>query len=138
MSGPGRWPSDPRRLVDVVVVVVVGVLAVADVASASNGIDGERPADALAYALVIAGSVSLYWRRTAPIAMLAFVTAVLTAMYLREYGAFLSVLGLPALYAVAAHEEHRKRRGRGENPPERHLYHSLPPQDTGIRGVING
>ena len=30
-------------------------------------------------------------------------------MYLREYGALLSVLGLPALYAVAAHEEHRRR-----------------------------
>ena len=109
MSGPRRWPSDPRRFVDLLVVVVVGVLAVADVASASNGIDGERPADALAYALVIAGSVSLYWRRTAPTAMLAFVTAVLITMYLREYGAFLSVLGLPALYAVAAHEEHRRR-----------------------------
>ena len=26
-----------------------------------------------------------------------------------SYGAFLSVLGLPALYAVAAHEEHRRR-----------------------------
>ena len=41
--------------------------------------------------------------------MLAIVTAVLVTMYLREYGAFLSVLGLPALYAVAAHEEHRRR-----------------------------
>jgi signal transduction histidine kinase len=30
-------------------------------------------------------------------------------MYLREYGVLLSVLGLPALYAVAAHEEHRRR-----------------------------
>ena len=30
-------------------------------------------------------------------------------MYLRDYGAFLSVLGLPALYAVAAHEDHRRR-----------------------------
>ena len=41
--------------------------------------------------------------------MLAFVTAVLVIIYLRDYGAFLSVLGLPALYAVAAHEEHRRR-----------------------------
>ena len=71
--------------------------------------DWQRPVDALAYVLVIAGSVSLYWRRRAPIVVLAFVTAVLVAMYLREYGAFLSVLGLPALYAVAAHEEHRRR-----------------------------
>jgi signal transduction histidine kinase len=110
MSSDRRWVSDPRRLVDLLVVVVVGVLSVADVASANDiGIQGQRPVDALAYVLVIAGSVSLYWRRRAPIVVLAFVTAVLIAMYLREYGAFLSVLGLPALYAVAAHEEHRSR-----------------------------
>jgi signal transduction histidine kinase len=110
MNALHRWASDPRRLVDLLVVVVVGVLSVADVATANDvGIQGQRPVDGLAYALVIAGSVSLYWRRRAPIAVLTFVTVVLIAMYLREYGAFLSVLGLPALYAVAAHEEHRRR-----------------------------
>ena len=93
------------------VAAVVAVLSVVDVASASaEAMPGERPADALAYALVIAGSVSLVWRRRAPIAVLAVVTAVLVAMFwLRDYGAFLSVLGLPALYAVAAHDEHRRR-----------------------------
>jgi signal transduction histidine kinase len=40
--------------------------------------------------------------------VLAIVTAVIVMIYLREYGAFLSVLGLPALYAVAAHEERRR------------------------------
>ena len=93
-----------------VVAVVVAVLAVArrgiDVRRGSPG--SARPT-ALAYALVIAGSLSLFWRRRAPIAVLAIVTAVLVAFCLREYGAFLSVLGLPALYAVAAHEEHRRR-----------------------------
>ena len=109
MSSDRRWVSDPRRLFDMLVAVVVGALSVADLASADNGIQGERPVDALAYVLVIAGSVSLYWRRRAPILVLAFVTAVVVTIYLREYGAFLSVLGLPALYAVAAHEEHRRR-----------------------------
>src|SRR5829696_3483117 len=110
MNALHRWASDPRRLVDLLVVVVVGVLSVADVATANDvGIQGQRPVDGLAYALVIAGSVSLYWRRRAPVAVLAFVTVVLIGMYVREYGAFVSVLGLPALYAVAAHEEHRRR-----------------------------
>jgi len=109
MSAARRWMSDAGRLVDLAVVVVVGVLSVADVASAASTTeDWQRPVDALAYVLVIAGSVSLYWRRRAPIAVLAFVTAVIVAMYLREYGAFLSVLGLPAVYAVAAHEDHRR------------------------------
>jgi signal transduction histidine kinase len=110
MNPARRWSSDAARLVDVLVVVIVGVLAVADIAStAATTEDWQRPVDALAYVLVLAGSVSLYWRRRAPILVLAFVTAVIVAMYLREYGAFLSVLGLPALYAVAAHEEHRRR-----------------------------
>jgi signal transduction histidine kinase len=86
---------------------VVAVLAVLDVAASADR--GQRPADALAYALVVTASLNLFWRRRAPVAVLAYVTAVLVVMYLREYGAFLSVLGLPALYAVAAHEDHRRR-----------------------------
>jgi signal transduction histidine kinase len=110
VSTARRWVTDPGRLVDVLVVVVVAVLSIADVASAHNSAEyWQRPVDALAYVLVIVGSLSLYWRRRAPVVVLAIVTAVLVTMYLREYGAYLSVLGLPALYAVAAHAEHRRR-----------------------------
>jgi signal transduction histidine kinase len=110
MTAVRRWATDPRRLVDLLVVVVVAVLSVADVASASTArVAGERPADALAYVLVLAGSVSLYWRRRAPLAVLAFVTAVVVTMYLSDYSAYLSVLGLTGLYAAAAHAEHRRR-----------------------------
>jgi signal transduction histidine kinase len=110
MGATRRWLADPRVLVDVAVAVVVAVLSVVDVASASAVVQpGQRSADALAYALVVVGSLNLFWRRRAPIAVLAIVTIVLVAMYLREYDAYLSVLGLPALYAVAAHEEHRAR-----------------------------
>jgi hypothetical protein len=41
--------------------------------------------------------------------VLAIVTAVLVTMYLRDYGAFLSVLGLPALYRGRRPREHRRR-----------------------------
>ena len=104
-----RLSGDPRVVVDLVVAVVVAVLSVLDVAAANNASRGHRPADALAYALVITASLNLFWRRRAPIAVLAYVTAAVVAMYLRDYGAFLAVLGLPALYAVAAHEDHRRR-----------------------------
>ena len=50
-----RWSGDPRVVVDVVVAVVVAVLSVLDVAAATDGSRGQRPADALAYALVITG-----------------------------------------------------------------------------------
>jgi signal transduction histidine kinase len=104
-----RWSGDPRVVVDVFVAVVVAVLSVFDVAAANDAMPGQRPADALAYALVITASLNLFWRRRAPVAVLAYVTAAVVVIYLRDYGAFLSVLGLPALYAVAAHEDHRRR-----------------------------
>lgn len=105
-----RWARDPRVLVDLLVAVVVAVLSVVEVASTSvEAVPGERPADGFAYALVLAGSVSLVWRRRTPIAVLAFVTAVLITFWFRDHGALLSVLGLPALYAVAAHCERRRR-----------------------------
>jgi signal transduction histidine kinase len=110
MSFRRRSAPDPRVLVDVLVATVVAVLSVVDVASASSErLEGERAADWIAYALVIVGSLSLVWRRRRPIAVLAFVTAVLIAFWLREYGAFLSVLGLPALFATAVHAENRHR-----------------------------
>jgi signal transduction histidine kinase len=102
--------ADPRVVFDAAVAVGVAVLAVVDVASESDlARPGDRPVDALAYGLVIVGALSLFWRRRVPVAVLGIVTAVLIAVYLREYGAFVAVLGLPAFYAVAAHEANRRR-----------------------------
>ena len=104
------WVRDPRVLIDLVVAAVVAVLAVVEVVTTSAELlPGDRPADAFAYALVIAGSISLVWRRRVPIAVLTIVAAVLIVFWLRGHAALLSVLGLPALYAVAAHDEHRRR-----------------------------
>lgn len=56
-----RRSIDPRLLVDVIVAGVVTVLSVVDVAAASEaGRRAQRPADALAFSLVIAGSLSLF------------------------------------------------------------------------------
>lgn len=97
-------------LVDGAVALLVGVLSVADAASASaERLPGERPADGLAYALVVLAGISLVWRRRAPVGVLVVVTAAVAAYWLRDHGAFLSALGLPALFATAAHAEHRAR-----------------------------
>jgi signal transduction histidine kinase len=108
MNAVRRLMRDQRLVVDVVVAVVVAVLAVADIAASSADEASDRGADPLAYVLVLIGAASLMWRRRAPVVVLAVVTVVLVVIYLRGYGAFLSVLGLPALYATAAHEEHRR------------------------------
>ena len=101
---------DARLLVDLIVAAVVAVLAVVDVASTSaEALRGDRAADGLAYALVIAGAVSLVWRRRSPITVLGIVTVAVIGFWLRGYGALLSVLGLPPLFAVAAHAENRRR-----------------------------
>ena len=110
MSSIRRWAHDPRVLVDLIVAAVVVVLSVVEVATTSaEALPGDRTADALAYVLVIAASVSLVWRRRRPIAVLAIVTALLVIFWLRGYGALMSVLGLPTLYAVAAHTQNRRR-----------------------------
>ena len=108
MSGTLRRMRDPRLVVDLLIAGAVTALSVADVAASSADVpSGLRAPDALAYALAIAGSISLVWRRRMPIAVLAFVTVMVATFWLREYPAFLSVLGLPALFAVAAHAEQR-------------------------------
>lgn len=104
----------PRTIFDVALAVLVGVLALFDVASASaERLPGERPADGLAYALVALAAVSLVWRRKAPVGVLAVVTSAVAVFWLRDHGAFLSALGLPALFAPAAHSEHRSRAWAG-------------------------
>jgi signal transduction histidine kinase len=103
-SADGR----PRALVDAAVALLVGALSLVDVASASaERLPGERPADGLAYALVVVAGVSLIWRRRAPIGVLTTVTVAVAIYWLRDHGAFLSALGLPALFAAAAHAERR-------------------------------
>jgi len=87
--------------------VFVAALAIGDVASIDLKPD-ERSTDLLAYALVAAGSLSLYWNRRAPIAVLGFVAAVLVVFWTRDYGSFVAILGVSPLYAVAAHAANRR------------------------------
>jgi len=95
------------RLREVFFVAFVAALAVGDVASIDPKV-GERSVDLVAYALVVAGSLSLYWSRRAPVAVLGFVAAVLVTFWIRDYGSFVAILGVSPLYAAAAHEPNRQ------------------------------
>jgi signal transduction histidine kinase len=108
MQPPTPARSGRRVAVDVAVVVVIFCLAVADIANGASDDSAERGADLLAFVLVGAGSLSMWWRRRFPVVTLSIVAGVVITAYLREYGAALAVLGLPALYAVAVYEERRR------------------------------
>ncbi len=101
--GPQR-----RLLVDALFACLIAVLAVVDVASTDEGL-GVRRADLAAYALVLIGTFSLVWRRSRPNIVLGFIALVLVVFWARGYGTLLPVLGLPSLYAVAAHSQNRRQ-----------------------------
>jgi len=104
------WARRPRTLVDLAIAGVVAVLAVVEVSvSSAERPPGERAADVVAYALVTAGAAALVARRRAPVPVFALVSAALATYWIRDHGALLAVLGLPAVFAVAAHEPRRTR-----------------------------
>lgn len=101
-----RWAEDPTLRADALFAMLVGVVALVE---ASSPLDGFAGADTFAYISIVIASVSLLFRRTFPLTVFAIVTGTLAVFYLRDGGEFLSLLGLSAFYAVAAHSEHRGR-----------------------------
>lgn len=96
-------------LVDLAIVAVVGVLATLDLASSVDRVAGSPSPGAIDYILVVAASLSLFWRRRRPVTVMLFVVAMVVVLWLRGDVAMFSVLGLPAVYAAAAHAEDRAR-----------------------------
>ncbi|MGI9621527.1 MAG: sensor histidine kinase, partial [Acidimicrobiales bacterium] len=108
LSDVRRWADDRRLIIDVLFVAVLATVGALDVAGSDPDL-GERDPDALAYALILVGAFALLWRRYAPEVTLIVVFLVMMLFWAREYPAFLSMLGLPALYAVAVHGLNRRR-----------------------------
>jgi len=100
--------QDRRLLVDVAFAGVITVLALVEVES-SGVSEGQRALDFLAIVLVLVAGASLVWRRHVPVAVLTVVTIAMVTYWLRDRPSFLALLGLPALYAVAAHCDNRRR-----------------------------
>ena len=102
-----RWARQRPVLIDVGVAVVAGALAMAELTG--EDIAGVRDPDAIGAALVVVGALALIGRRSMPVLTLTLVTAVLSLVYLRDYGALLGPIGLTAIYSVTAHVERRSR-----------------------------
>lgn len=100
------WVRQHERLVDVLFAALLAFTAIADVAGVTRG--SARELDPLGIALIAIGSSALIWRRRHSLATLAVVFVVLAIYYTRDYGSFMSVVGIAAVYAVAAHLENRR------------------------------
>jgi signal transduction histidine kinase len=104
-----RAAVDPRTTVDVVIAVLLGTFSlIGVVAESADPPPGEHAADALAYGLVVVAALALVWRRKAPVTVLAVVTVLVSVFWLLGYASLLSLIGLPALYSVAAYSEDRR------------------------------
>ena len=102
-----QWARARPLTVDIALALLLGAVTAADVAASDP--PGAEPADAFAYVLVAAGTVALVWRRSAPLAVATIVSAVLVVYWVAGYGAYLSTLGLPALYSLVVHGRDRRR-----------------------------
>lgn len=102
------WLGNGHRRADLGLAVALTTLALADAVAEGYG-SGGRSLDAVAVVMVVAGGAALTQRRRLPVLVLAVISVVTIAFWLRGHGAFLAVLGLPALYSVAVHESDRRR-----------------------------
>jgi signal transduction histidine kinase len=102
------WARRHGQLLDVLFAAFVGSAALTDVLGA-NPASHVREVDAAAVALIGIGSAALIWRRQYPLTALAVAFSALGVYYVRDYGSFMSIVGIVAIYSVAAHAENRRR-----------------------------
>lgn len=101
------WARERHQVVDVIFAAVAVAVSIGDVAGVDH-LDGSRQLDGVGLALIVAGGIPLIWRRRASLAVFAVVIAVMAVFYARDYGSFMSVIGLTAVYSVAAHAPNRR------------------------------
>jgi signal transduction histidine kinase len=101
------WARERPFVIDMAIAALAAILSFSDLYSIENL--PARDQDLLAVLLILGASVALIWRRVAPFTVLAVVLSAMAIMYVRDYDTYLSSLGLPALYTVAAIGEPRRR-----------------------------
>jgi signal transduction histidine kinase len=101
------WSREHQQIVDVLIACVAVVISIADVVGVDH-LNGSRQLDGVGLAVVLIGGVALIWRRRASVVVLAVVFAALTVFYVRNYGSFMSIVGLTAVYSVAVHAPNRR------------------------------
>jgi signal transduction histidine kinase len=99
---------DRPVVADIVFVLLVFVLELVDLFGLTANPLLPRDPDLAAVALIALGSMTLLLRRQRPVLGLALLGVLMVIFYLRDYGSFMSIVGLASLYAVAAHAVNRR------------------------------
>lgn len=104
-----RWVRDHPLVIDVGFALLVFGVELVDLLASSNTPENGNEPDAFAIVLVTLGAMALIMRRQRPILTMVAVSAVMVLFYIRDYGSFMSIVGLAAFYAIAAHASRRRR-----------------------------
>src|ERR687895_1091332 len=96
-----------RLPLDATIAVGVAVFQVAVIASFAHMQDGREPLDVLGIGLLVAGPLSLYWVRRAPLPVLAFTLVTALAYWGLDYPRGPSFVALLVAFAVAVFSGHR-------------------------------
>src|SRR5918999_5010064 len=96
-----------RLPLDATIAVGVAVFQVGVIASFAHMQDGREPLDVLGIGLLVAGPLSLYWVRRAPLPVLAFTLVTALAYWGLDYPRGPSFVALLVAFAVAVFSGHR-------------------------------
>ena len=105
--GVQQWARKRPLLVDAAIAMLGATLSFADLYSIDD--HPAREPDILAVLLILGATVALIFRRRAPFTVFVVVFSLMALMYVRDYDAYLSGVGLPPLYTLTAMGEPRRR-----------------------------
>ncbi len=103
-----QWARDRPALLDLGFAATLFVLELVDLLARSDAPTSPRQTDLLSILLIAAASAVLIKRRHNPVGSLLLVSVLMVIFYVRDYGSFMSIVGLAGFYAVAAHARNRR------------------------------
>ena len=100
---------DRPVMLDIAFALVVFVVEVITLVGSNEEPGLAREPDVVALLFIALGALLLVWRRQRPVEVLIFLGVLLVGFYIRDYGSFMSIVGLAGLYAAAVHAMNRRR-----------------------------
>lgn len=101
------WAKQRPLAIDIGVAILAFGIALSELNA--DALVGARSADWIGVALIATAALALVWRRSATKPMAFVVSATLIVVYSRGYPTYVASIGLPAVFAVAAYIEDRRR-----------------------------